>query len=179
MQPVMQPAMPREPNPNLDRDERLPIHIWTIVIGVARRRWLLAIIAAVSAAIGLAVALWLGAPLYEAESVLLYHPYSDDRTNDPAATVQTQANLVLLESNLEETRRRLQIPVSVKQLESACEVTMKNNAAILSIDVLWKSPETAAKIANTLRDVFVETQQPCVRPALLRKSTIWRSASSN
>lgn len=148
-----------EPHPNPEQDERLPIHIWTVVIGVLHRRRFLAIFAAASALVGLALALWLGAPVYQAQSVLLYRPDTDERTGDPAATVQTQANMVLLESNLEETRRRLQIPASVKQLEAASEVKTQPNTALLMIDVLWTSPELAAKIANTLRDVFVYTQQ--------------------
>ena len=148
-----------DPHPNPEQDERLPIHIWTVAIGVLRRRRFLAIFAAASAVVALAAAMWLGSPVYQAQSVLLYRPDTDERTNDPAATVQTQANMVLLESNLEETRRRLQIPASVKQLESACEIKTQANTALLMIDVLWDSPDMAAKIANTLRDVFVYTQQ--------------------
>jgi capsular polysaccharide biosynthesis protein len=148
-----------EPHAGPDQDERIPIHIWTIVIGVIRRRRFFAIFALVSVILALALAVSLGAPIYQAQSVILYHPDSDDRSNDPAITVQTQANMVLLESNLEETRRRLQIPVSVKQLASACEVKTQPNAALLMIDVLWNSPEIAARIANTLRDVFVSTHQ--------------------
>jgi len=151
--------MQPEPHAGRDQDERIPIHIWTIVVGVLRRRRFLAIFAAASILVALALALWLGAPVYEAESVLLYHPDFDERSNDPALTVQTQANMVLLETNLEETRRRLGMPVSVKQLASACDVKTETNAALLMIDVLWHSPQEAAKIANTLRDVFVSTHQ--------------------
>src|SRR5579872_2438823 len=95
-----------EPHSSPDQDERIPIHIWTVVIGVVHRRRFLAAFALASAVIGLALAFWLGGPVYEAQSVLLYHPDTDERTNDPSLTVQTQANMVLLESNLEETRRR-------------------------------------------------------------------------
>jgi uncharacterized protein involved in exopolysaccharide biosynthesis len=154
----MHPVMHPEPFPSPEPEERVPFHIRTIVIGVLRKRRFLAIFALTSVVVAFALALWLGGPVYEAQSVLLYHPDTDERTNDPSATVQTQANMVLLESNLEETRRRLQIPVSVKQLSSACEVKTQTNTALLMIDVLWKSPEEAAKIANTLRDVFVTTQ---------------------
>ena len=142
-----------------DQEERIPIHVWTIVVGVLRRRRFLTFFAAASAVIGLVLALWLGAPVYEAQSVVLYHPDPDERTNDPSLTVQTQANMVLLETNLEETRRRLDIPVSVKQLAAACEVKTQPNAAVIMIDVMWNSPEIAARIANTLRDVFVAMQQ--------------------
>ena len=90
-----------------DQEERLPIHPWTILIGVLRRRRFLLIFTLASAVAGLAVALSFGGPVYQAQSVLLYHPEAEGRTGDPSLTVQTQANMVLLDSNLEETRRRL------------------------------------------------------------------------
>src|ERR1051326_8434969 len=65
----------------------------------------------------------------------------------------------LLDTNLEQARQRLDIPVSLRQLESACEVKTQANTALIMIDVLWKSPEIAARIANTLRDVYVANQQ--------------------
>jgi len=129
------------------------------VIGVIRRRRFIAGFVLASIVVGLAAALLLGGPVYKAQSVLLYHPDTEGRGNDPALTVQTQANMVLLDTNLEETRRRLDMPVSLKQLESACEVKTTPNTALIMIDVMWKSPEIAAKVANTLRDVFVSNQQ--------------------
>src|ERR1019366_2702099 len=141
-----------------DQEERLPVHPWTILVGVLRRRRFLLSFALASAVAGLAIALWFGAPVYHAQSVLMYRPETDGRVNDPALTVQSQANMVKLDSNLEETRRRLDIPVSQKQLDSACLVNSQPNTALIMIDVDWNSPEIAAKIANTLRDVFVRNQ---------------------
>jgi polysaccharide biosynthesis transport protein len=141
-----------------EQEERLPIHPWTILIGVLRRRRFLLYFALASAVVGLTLALLLGGPVYQAQSALMYHPEADGRSNDPTLTVQTQANMVLLDSNLEETRRRLDIPLSLKQLEAACEVKTQPNTALIMIEVSWKSPEIAAKIANTLRDVFVFNQ---------------------
>ena len=112
-----------------DQEERLPIHPWTILVGVLRQRRLILAFAVASAVVGLAVALLFGGPVYQAQSVLLYRPDTDGRANDPALTTQTQANMVLLDSNLEETRRRLDIPVSLKQLAAACEVKTQPNTA--------------------------------------------------
>jgi succinoglycan biosynthesis transport protein ExoP len=145
-------------NPSADQEERLPVHPWTILVGVLRRRRLLLSFAAASVLAGLVVALLFGGHVYQAQSVLLYRPETDGRSNDPALTVQTQAHMVLLDSNLEKTRQRLEIPVSLKQLAAACQVNTQPNTALIMIDVGWKSPEVAAKIANTLRDVFVYNQ---------------------
>lgn len=152
-----------ESNPGSAQDERLPFDVRTVLVGVGRRPRLLVSFALISAVAGALIGYFFGAPQYEAQSVLLYHPDSQGRTNDPALTVQTQTNMVLLDSNLEETRRRLNLDVSLKQLKSACEVKTQNNAALIMIDVLWKSPENAARIANTLRDVFVASQQRVLR----------------
>ena len=140
-------------------EERLPFDTRTVLVGVFRRRRFVAAFALGSAVVGLVLALLFGHHLYEAQSVLMYHPDLDGRVNDPAFTVQTQANVVLLDSNLEETRRRLDLSASMQQLQSACQVKTQNNTALLMIEVLWSSPDVAAKIANTLRDVFVANQQ--------------------
>ena len=145
-------------NPSAEQEERLPVHPWTILVGVLRHRLFLLYFAVASAVAGLAVALLFGGPIYQAQSVLMYHPETDGRSGDPALTVQTQANMVKLDSNVEETRRRLDIPISLQQLAAACQVTTQPNTALIMIDVSWKSPDAAAKIANTLRDVFVQNQ---------------------
>jgi uncharacterized protein involved in exopolysaccharide biosynthesis len=142
-----------------DQEERLPVHPWTILVGVLRQRRFLFAFALVSAVVGLVVAVLFGGPVYHAQSVLLYNPETDGRVNDPALTVPTQANMVLLDTNLEETRRRLSIPVSQKQVALACVVNTQPNSALIMIDVDWQSPQVAARIANTLRDVFVENQE--------------------
>lgn len=149
-----------------DQEERFPVHPWTILVGVLRCRRILILSTVASAVVGLAVAILFGGPVYHAQSVLVYHPDTDGHTNDPALTPQTQANMVKLYSNLEETRRRLDIPVSSKQLAKACEVNTEPNTALVKIDVDWNSPEVAAKIANTLRDVFVYNQGNVRRASL-------------
>jgi len=146
-------------SPVADHEEGLPFHPRTVLVGVVRRRRFIIAFALGSAMVGLLLALIFGRHLYQAQSVLLYRPDLDGRSNDPSLTVQTQANIVLLDSNLEETRRRLDLPVSLKELQSACEVKTQNNTALLMIEVLWNSPDVAARIANTLRDVFVANHQ--------------------
>jgi len=146
-------------SPVADHEEGLPFHPRTVLVGVVRRRRFIIAFALGSAMVGLLLALIFGRHLYQAQSVLLYRPDLDGRGNDPSLTVQTQANIVLLDSNLEETRRRLDLPVSLKELQSACEVKTQNNTALLMIEVLWNSPDVAARIANTLRDVFVANHQ--------------------
>src|SRR5215831_16593501 len=94
-----------------DPEERLPIDPWTIAVGVVRRRRFLAIFIAASVVVALAAAFLFGGPVFRAQSVLMYHPDSEGRGNDPTLTIQTQANMVLLDTNLEETRSRLDIPV--------------------------------------------------------------------
>jgi len=145
--------------PAADPEERLPFDLRTMLVSIVRQRRFIAGAILVSALVALAVALWLGAPVYQAQSVLLYHPDTEGRNNDPALSVQTQSNMVLLDTNLEETRRKLDIPVTLKQLESACTVRTQPNTALLMIDVLWKEPDVAARIANTLRDVYRANQQ--------------------
>jgi uncharacterized protein involved in exopolysaccharide biosynthesis len=145
--------------PATDPQEGLPFDVHTLMVGVLQRRRFLIFSVAASVILGVVLAYLFGGPFYEAQSVLIYHPDSEGRANDPALTVQTQADMVLLESNLEEMRKRLNMEVSLKQLGAACTAKTQSNTALLMINVIWKSPEIAARMANTLRDVFVENQQ--------------------
>jgi uncharacterized protein involved in exopolysaccharide biosynthesis/Mrp family chromosome partitioning ATPase len=148
------------PRPTSTEDqEKLPFDPRTILTGLLMRWRILAAFAAAAGILGIAGAMLLGHKTYQAQTVLLYRPDADNRMGDPTATVQTQVNMVKLQSNLEEVRRRMQLSESLEDLDSQLQVRTQPNTALLLIDAEWNSPDEATRIANTLRDVFLENQQ--------------------
>lgn len=67
--------------------------------------------------------------------------------------------MVKIQPNLAEVRRRLKLSCTLEVLGSACNVLAQPNINLMIIRVTWGSAEEMTAIANTLRDVFLETQQ--------------------
>lgn len=105
---------------------------------------------------GVVAGLVFGTQKFDAETVLQYKKVGPAPTSGETTFILTQMNLVKLESNLEELRRRLSLPVAVSVLGSSIDVRIQKNTTLLNIGVTWTDPETAARIANTIRDVFLE-----------------------
>ncbi|RMG46938.1 MAG: hypothetical protein D6723_16675 [Acidobacteria bacterium] len=159
--------MERTPIPNdraddIDAGSELPFDIRTFLLGLLRRWPIVVISTILFAALGVAGALLFGSRTYKAETVLLYKPSSvagveNDLYVPPP--LPTQLHLVKLQSNLEEVRRRLKLPATLKALGAACDVVVERKTNLMIIRVEWDSPDMAAAIANTLRDVFLENQR--------------------
>ena len=134
----------------------VPVHFPTILLGLWRRRALPIVLTAAAAVVGVVVALGFGERQYAAETVLMYSPTV--ASGDTAASPQTILNLVKVQSNLEETRRRLKKPVSIPALAASFSAAAQKGTDLLSIRAVAPTAKEAAERANTLREVFLENQ---------------------
>jgi capsular exopolysaccharide synthesis family protein len=152
--------VPTNENKNVDTEEKLPFDPRTLFLSLLLRwRYLLGI-TIVFTTLGVVAAIMVGSPMYEAETVLLYGP-SDQEESDSGEmpSLHTQKNLVKIHSNLEETRRRLNLTATLQQIGSSVEVLVQANTDLMIIRARWNSAENASAIANTLRDVFLSNQR--------------------
>ncbi len=137
----------------------LPIDARTLLVGLYRRRKLLILTLVVAPLLGALAGLVLGKRTYQAETVMLFQPslWARGGTGE-APSLRTAINMVKLESNLEETRRRLQLSTTLTSLASSVEVQVQKETTLLALRARSDSPQGAARLANTLRDVYLETQ---------------------
>jgi Mrp family chromosome partitioning ATPase/uncharacterized protein involved in exopolysaccharide biosynthesis len=139
-----------------DSSPRLPIHLPTVARNLWRRRAVPIVFACAGVAAGVVVALAFGSRSFRAETVLLYRPTLVGLQDAPS--VLTQQQLVKVQTTLDETRRRLGWQVSLPALASAIDVSVQKNTDLLFIRAAARSPASAAVLANTTRDVFLEQQ---------------------
>jgi capsular polysaccharide biosynthesis protein len=95
--------------------------------------------------------------------VLLYRPQEFvwtgvERANFDSLSLNTQLNLVKVRSNLEEARERMSLPATLERVGKSIRVTAAENTNLLVLSAAWDDPETAATLANTMRDVFLQSQ---------------------
>jgi Mrp family chromosome partitioning ATPase len=156
------------------QEEKLPFHLPTLLRGVwRRRRWLLKCLG-ISIALGLVGGWLLGSQTYEADTVLIFESAvgdemgSDRGVQSRMRALRTSLDMVKLKANLEEVRKRLALETSLDQIGQAASVTVPANTSLMTIRVSWNSPKGAADIANTLRQVFLESVEK-VRAERIKK----------
>lgn len=135
-------------------EEKLPFDPRTLLLGLWRRRRALGAVFLGSCLLGVAAGLLLGGQLYEAETLLLYNPVEGTSSSLP-----TLLNMVKVRSNLAGVRKRLHLDCTLEALGSACDVRIYPDTDLMSIRARWTSAVGVAAIANTLREVFVDSQQ--------------------
>jgi len=145
---------------------KLPFEPMTVLIGLMRRWYLFLLCPIVACLLGVGAAIKFGTRSYEAKTELMYTPLpSVGSAAEKRPTVSTFTRLVKIRPNLEELRRRLELPVELRSLDSACDVTTpasgghsRGGADLIELRVRWATGEMAATIADTLRDIFLEGQ---------------------
>ena len=133
----------------------LPFHPGTLARALASRWLTILLIVCLAAAGGVAAGRFLGKRTYESGTLLHYRPLSSGRPSTPDATILSFLNQVKIPLNLDETRRRLELPVSLAGLGAAIDIKVAKNTTVLDLRATWTDPDTAAAIANTLADVFL------------------------
>ena len=133
----------------------LPFHPGTLVRALLARWLMVCLIACLAAAGGVAAGHFAGKRTYEAGTLLHYRPLSSGRPSTPDATILSFLNQVKIPANLDETRRRLELPVSLAVLGASIDIKVAKNTTVLDMRASWNDPSIAADIANTLRDVFL------------------------
>lgn len=143
-----------------ERDESeeldLPLDPRTLYLRLRRRWKAMALSALVAACCGLGLAFLFGSRVFQAEAVLHYRP-SEVEKKPP--NLLTLLNIVKLQENLEAVRDRLDLSTSLTTLSGAYKVDVRRDTELLVIQASAESPEKAAELAKTLRDVFLESQE--------------------
>jgi len=136
------------------------INLRNLLIGLWKRWPFFVAIILAACGLGVAGGLWLGERVYQSSTVLLYKS-SDEQISRAALdhALETQVELVKLPTNLAEVRDRIDLPTSLEDLNEAIVARHERNTALITISAEWSSRETAADIARTLKDVFLENQQ--------------------
>jgi Mrp family chromosome partitioning ATPase/uncharacterized protein involved in exopolysaccharide biosynthesis len=114
-------------------------------------------------------AMTLGKSTYETSTLMLYKAGDVKEEAAKAAQFSTQIQMVKIPPNLEAVTERLGLPVAAKEIGKACEVVLEKKTSLVTITVKWTSGKIAAAIANTLRDVFLESQVNLVKSEAKRK----------
>ncbi len=136
----------------------LPFDPLTFLAGLWRRKWLALLGFALSVALGVGVALRFGVRTYEAQTTLMFTGNEDELEGGFYRTpsLSTQLNMVKLPDSLARVRDRLQLAVEIKTLAAAIDASIQQDTSLLFIEAEWMDPQTAADVANTVRDVFLE-----------------------
>ena len=170
--------------PSAQKEEfRLPLELKTVLKTLRLKLWLLILLFVLACALGVGGALMLGTQKYESTTVLFYQPiesYVPDtfkifqsigegtelQYEQGAGLVKFEAsntslwnrvNMVKIRPNLEELRTRLNLEKTLEQLGSSISVSVAHDTNLMSISAKSESPEEAQIIANTIRDIFLES----------------------
>jgi Mrp family chromosome partitioning ATPase len=139
-------------------EEGMPFELRTLLLGLWRRKLLLILFFLVSCVLGAVCGIKFGTQVWEAETTLLYKQEEEIKTNQ-TYPLFTRLNMVKVQPNLEETRKRLNLGIQLPTLGQACDVLAQKSSDLMIIRARWDSAEGAAKVANTLRNVFLENQR--------------------
>ncbi len=139
---------------------KLPFDPITLLVGFLRRWKLLVGILVVSIVLGIAAAYKFGSQTFEAETIILY--MASEKPGDAASLrvppLNTQVQMVKINSNLEKVREKLKLETPVKALRNVFQVKVEKKTSLVYISAQWKSARLSADLANTLRDAFIESQ---------------------
>ncbi len=146
-------------------EEKLPFHLKTLATGIRLRSRSMVAFAVGSLLLGLIVAIVLGRNVYQARTVLLYRPPpaanslpAGEVDDGSVPSLYTLMDMVKVDTNLEEVRRRLHLKVPVEWLGALIRVDVPVNSSLMTITVTAKDPAIAAEIANATRQVFLEQE---------------------
>ena len=140
----------------MSEEEKLPFDIQTLLIGIWLRKYVLLGGMVISLIVAGALGYFIGTQLYTAETVLFYQPILKSEESSASQPLNTFLHLVKIQSNLEETRSRLELSVDTASLGASINVFLKKNTDLMVIRANWTKAKETADIANTIRDVFLE-----------------------
>lgn len=172
--------MPNDQVP-IQESFHIPLELKTILKSLRMKIWVIIGMVILSAALGVAAALFLGSSEYEATTVLYYQPiesYVSDSfriyqsvgsgtelTYDQGAGLVKNAsttdlvdyvNMVKIVPNLEALRQELELELTLDEIGSGIGVDTAWDSNLMFISARSESPQQAALVANALRTIFLE-----------------------
>ncbi len=147
-----------QPTGIIGGDEKLPFEPKTLLIGFWLRSWIFLVFAVVATLLAVPIAKKMGSKTFVAETVMLYKPSAMgvESEKNEALPVDTLMHMVKVRKNLEEVQRRLNLVANTSVVGYACDVNVQEMTTLMLIQCYWDDNATAAALANTLRDVFLE-----------------------
>ncbi len=146
----------QSPVPPSDDSIRLPFDLGTVLAGLWRRRYHFLVVFAVAAVCGAAGGYLLGKRTYEARTVLRFVPAGGKARVETGVVLRTELDQVEIPQNLAKVRFRLSLPATLEEIGAAVSVQVEEQSALMTVQARWNTGRTAAAIANTLRDVYLE-----------------------
>lgn len=174
--------MSAEPSTNKE-EFRLPLELKTVLKTLRLKLWWIIFLFVIACALGIGAALLLGTQKFESTTVLFYQPIESYVPNtfkiyqsigegtelsyeQGAGLIKFEAsntslwnrvNMVKTRPNLEELRKRLNLEKTLEQLGSSIDVSVAKDTNLMFISAQSEKSEEAQNVANTIRDIFLET----------------------
>ena len=162
---------------------RLPLELKTVLKTLRLKLVWLFVLAVFAVACGVVAAFLLGSQKYEATTVLFYQPIESFipdtfriyqsvgegteltyeqgaglvKFEDASKSLWNRVNMVKTLPNLEELRSQLDLERTLEQLGSAIDVYVASDTDLMFISAQSDDPLEAKTIANTIRDIFLST----------------------
>jgi non-specific protein-tyrosine kinase len=142
-------------------------------------RWAWLIVLAIVLAAGAAyITSQMQTPVYQATTTILIDQAPDVRTADYTSVIlserlaMTYVELITKRPVLEEVVERLDLDIEADALKGTITVTQTRDSPVLDVKVQHTDPDTAATLANTLVEVFIEqnTERQASRYAASKES---------
>jgi capsular exopolysaccharide synthesis family protein len=142
----------------------LPFDPLTLLVGLILR-WKIVVIALVfSLILGAVAAKLLGKETFETETIIFYkEPDKKDDAGGRNPSVSNRATMLKIPSNLRAVSEKLKLGLAPQKLAGLIQVKVEKRTSLIIITAQWSTAKEVAKIANTMREVFIANQVAMMR----------------
>ena len=180
-----------EPSENKE-EFRLPLEFKTVLKTLRLKIFNIILLIIIACGLGVGAALYWGTQKFESTTVLYYQPiesYVSDsfriyqsigegteltyeqgagqqKVEVTDSSIWNKVNMVKTRPNLEELRKRLNLEKTLEQIGSDISVYVAQDTNLMFIAAQSENKEEAQIIANTIRDIFLETINTRIREDL-------------
>jgi uncharacterized protein involved in exopolysaccharide biosynthesis len=131
---------------------------------VLRRRWRgLAGSLVVGLLLGVLVAKTLVPREFTARTILVWEPPRGRTVANPEREIRTLMDTLKLPSNLQELRRRTNLPLALDALARRVDISVARDSNILTLSATADSPEEAVWLSDTMSQVFLDSRRASER----------------
>ncbi|MHA7630733.1 GumC family protein [Corallococcus sp. M7] len=131
---------------------------------VLQRRWrVIAGVFLAGALLSVALAKTVVPREFTARTVLLWEPARVSSVTSPEREIQTLMDTLKLPNNLEELRKRARLPMTLDALARRLDIAVARDSNILTLSAIADSPEEAARLAEMMTQVFLDSRRDSER----------------
>jgi polysaccharide biosynthesis transport protein len=141
----------------------LPFDPLTLLVGLILR-WKIVVIALVcSLILGAVAAKLLGKQTFETETIIFYKEADKKEDTGRSPSVSNRATMIKIPSNLRAVSEKLKLGLAPQKLAGLIKVKVEKRTSLIIITAQWSTAKEVAKIANTMREVFIANQVALMR----------------